>query len=131
MSKQFLLFIKRLTIYSIIIILISFFITRQIPLKYITPALPYLLLFFFFITLLAYYIIIKASEKKFSSFVTTFMLTTFLRLMLYIAIMLIYLFLINPEDSVAFIGTFFIYYLLYTIFETVYVLISTKNNKYK
>ena len=131
MSKNFILFIKRLSVFSLIIILISYALSHLILPKYITPAMPFLLLFFYVITLAVYYFIDRASDKKFSKFVTAFMLSTFLKLMLYLSILLIYIFLINRKDSVPFIGAFFVYYILFTIYETVYIILSSKDNNYK
>jgi hypothetical protein len=131
MVKEISVFIKRLTVFTIIILALSFILFFIIPHKYITPALPYVLLFFYVITILSYYIIAKASEKKFARFVTAFMLATFIKLMLYLAIMLTYIFFINKKDAVSFIAAFFIYYLFFTIFETSYILLSTKNKDYK
>ncbi len=131
MRSNFLIFVKRLIIFSLIIMIISLAVSYFIPKIYITPSLPYLIIFFFSVTAVVYYYIIKASEQRFARFVTVFMLTTFLKLMLYLTVLLIYIFLISRKNSVPFIAAFFIYYLLFTIFETVYILIVTKNNKYK
>ena len=131
MPKALFLFIKRLTIFSIIIVIISFLILRYIPGKFITPMLPFILLFFFFISIISYYVLIKSAEQRFARFVSTFMLATFVKLMLYLGILMFYIFLINSKDAVPFIGSFFIYYLLYTVFETVYLLITTKKNSFE
>ena len=131
MSDNIFNFVKRLTVFSIITVIASFIIIRYIPSKFVTPMLPYIMLFFFFISILSYYIMIKSSEQRFARFVSTFMLATFLKLMLYLGILLIYIFLINRGDAVGFIGAFFIYYLMFTIFETVYLLIATKKNTFE
>jgi hypothetical protein len=129
MKQSFIQFAKRLIIFSIIILIISYSVSWLLPNKFVSPAIPFILLFFFLITLTAYYFLINASEKKFSSFVNVFMIAMFLRLVIYIGILTGYIFLINRNDAVAFIGWFFVYYLLYTIFETIYIVITTKARK--
>ena len=131
MRKAFIKFIKGLTIFSVIIIVLSFTLTRLLPGKYVTPTLPFVLIFFFLITVAAYYFLLKTKDKKFSTFVNVFMMTIFLRLMLYLGVIVFYSFIINRKDAVAFISWFFIYYLLYTIFETVYILHETQNARHK
>jgi hypothetical protein len=131
MSKEPILFIKRLTVYSTIIVILSFVVSHFISPKFITPVLPYIILFFYLITILLYYLINKTTDKKFSKFVTVFMMAIALKMLLYLAIMLLYIFLINKRDAIPFISAFFIYYLLFTVFETVYIVVSSKDNKYK
>jgi hypothetical protein len=128
---QFLTFVKRLSVYSVIILLASYAALYFIPKVNISSSLPWLIIFFFSVTVSVFYFILRASEQRFAKFVTTFMLTTFLKLMLYLAVLLIYIFLIRRNNAVPFIGAFFIYYLLFTVFETVYMVIVTKDNKYR
>ena len=126
MKGGFKKYIKRLTIYSVIIALISFFVSALTPATYRTPTLPYLLLFFFIITGLTGFIILIFANKKFNKFVNIFMLATAGKLLLYLFIIIIYLFFINRKDAIGFISSFFIYYLLFTVFETIQILVLTK-----
>jgi hypothetical protein len=122
-------FVKRFTIFSIIVVILSYVATRFMLPEHVSPALPYLIIFFFAVTIIFQYFISKSNEKKFSNFVTIFMLITFLKLMLYFTVLLIYIFLINKSDSVPFIISFFIYYVLFTIFEVSYILMNPDKGK--
>lgn len=128
MNNTFYRFLKRLTVFSLIIILISYFSSHLLPSKFISPAIPFIIFFFYLITILVFFILLKASLKKFSRFVNTFMIASFIKLLIYLAVILFYIFLFNKSDKVPFVGAFFIYYIIFTVFETVYIIISTKNN---
>ena len=126
MKSVYLNFLKRIIIFSVAFALICFTVGYFLPAEYITPALPYLFLFFLSITLVVHYVLFKASEKRFSKFTTYFMLATFLKLMLYIAVLLIYV-LLNRSDAIPFIITFFILYIFYTVFEVISILSYSKS----
>jgi len=126
MKSVYLNFLKRIIIFSIAFALIFFTVGYFLPAEYITPALPYLFLFFLSVTLVVHYVLLKASEKRFSKFTTYFMLATFLKLMLYIAVLIIYV-LLNRFDAIPFIITFFILYVFYTVFEVISILSYSKS----
>ena len=128
MKSVYLNFLKRIIIFSVAFALICFIVGYFLPAGFITPALPYLFIFFFSVTLAVHYILLKASEKRFSKFTTYFMLATFLKLMLYIAVLLIYV-LLNRSDAIPFIITFFILYIFYTVFEVISILSYSKSRK--
>lgn len=68
----------------------------------------------------------KIKEKKdMGKFTNFYMATTMTKLLVYLAILLIYV-LIFPEDKKAFIFTFLAYYLCFTFFET-YILTKSRN----
>ncbi len=121
MKPGFITFAKNTFFFSIILAVICYIISFFIPAKYITPGLPYLFIFYFAITLVVHYVLMKASEKRMSRFVNYFMLATFLKLMLYIMILVIYV-LFNRSDAIPFILTFFILYLFFTVFEIISIL---------
>ena len=90
--------------------------------------LPLLFLFFLAATAIVFFYLTKSSEKKFSSFINRFMLTTFLKLMVYMAVLLAYVFT-HKEDAVPFIISFFILYAAFTAFEVVVMLKFSKTEK--
>jgi hypothetical protein len=55
------------------------------------------------------------------------MLTTAIKLFLFITVMIIYSFL-NRKDAVAFLLNFFILYLVYTVFEVVQIISLSKSS---
>ena len=70
---------------------------------------------------------LKAVERRPARFVNVFMLTTMLKLMLFLAVMVVYV-LLNREDAMPFILTYFVLYVIYTVLEVVSIL---KVNKEK
>lgn len=78
-----------------------------------------LILFFVAVNILVYFLTMKMKAKNdFRKFNNFYMITTVTKLLLYLAIVAVYSFVFN-EDSKAFIITFLIYYLCFTVFETV------------
>ena len=128
MKLKFKLFLKNLLIFtgvlSAIVFAICFFL---LPENFITPALPYLIIFFFLVTLAIHYTLLLASEKRTSKFVNYFMLTTFLKLVFYIIIMIVYA-LLNKSDAIHFIITYFILYVVFTAFELISFFNLTKKS---
>lgn len=114
-------FAKTLVITTIIIGGISFLIYSNIPSAYYTPMFPAMLGFFLTATLLIFHFMLKAMEKRPARFVNIFMLTTMIKLLSYMSVMLGYA-LIFREDARPFIIAFFILYIIYTIVEVVSLL---------
>lgn len=106
----------RLLIATVLAALVTFLINNQLPAEWVSPAWPYLLLFFLVTNISLYSLYIRAKEKKLSSFTNFFMLATFLKLLLYLVIIIVYL-LYNREDVIPFLLTFFVYYVLFTVLE--------------
>lgn len=92
-----------------------------IPPAFVSPALPYLLMFFTAATLLSFYFLDKKSKVSASGFVTAFMANSAIRLLLYLGIIVIYA-LTHRADSINFIISFFILYLIFTAFEVSFFL---------
>jgi hypothetical protein len=93
----------------------------------VTPTLPFLPVFFFAATILVHYVLLRSVEKRFGKFMNVFLLSTFLKLVFYMAIMVIYAFT-HRADAVPFIISFFACYLLYTFYE-IFSLAAIKNVK--
>ncbi len=128
MNSDYLQYLKKLLIYSAIIAIVSFVLAFFLPDEYVSPSMPFLLLFFIAVSLLTHYFVLKTVAKRTSQFVNFFMISIFVKLILYIAIIVIYG-LTNTADLIPFVITFFIFYLLYTLFELVAVLKLQKNLK--
>jgi len=119
-------FLQHLLIYSAILGTIAIILYLLLPKEFITPALPFLFVFFAAITLISFLILLRSLNSKLSRFIHTFLITTIVKLILYIGMMILYV-LLNPPDAVPFMITFFILYLLYTVFEVVKMIPLTKN----
>jgi hypothetical protein len=97
---------------------LAFLLFRILPHNWFSPALPFLFIFFFAGGIISYMVLGKSLGSRFIGFVSSFMLVTTVKLLLYITILLLYCFL-NRKDAVAFLLNFFILYLVYTIFEII------------
>jgi hypothetical protein len=128
MNNLYLIFLKKLLIFTVILALAGYFITFLLPENYITPTLPYLYVFFFAITLVVHYILLKVAAKKTPGFINFFMLVTFGKLIFFLTIMLVYA-LLNRTDAIPFIIAFFILYVCFTVFEVILSLSHTKLKK--
>jgi uncharacterized membrane protein YoaK (UPF0700 family) len=96
-----------------------------IPKEYLSPTLPFLFFFFIAVTLLSYFFLLRTMKKKINRFINTYLLVTFLKLMVYILVMITYVFT-NRSDAIPFMLGFFILYLCYTIFEVVLIVGKTR-----
>lgn len=125
MRKKYLQFIIRLTILSLILGLLAFILSRFLPDGMISPALPYLFILFYVITALVHYILLRITALNPGKFVSYFMLATFLKLMNYLIVVVVYVFYVK-EGILPFILSFFILYIFYTVFEVFTILAQTK-----
>ncbi len=119
------IFLRKLLIFTIIIGVAGFGIVQFIPAEYVTPTLPFLLAFFFSVTILVHYTLMQVSKKRTLQFSNYFMLVTFGKLIFFLTIILVY-FLLNRKDVLPFAISFFILYILFTVFEVVQSLALAK-----
>ncbi len=121
MKTTFHKFLISFTIYALAIALLSSAIYIWVPAIPISHAYPYILLFIYMLTLVILSLLIKSMENKLNRFVNAFMLINFAKLILYTIIIFVYAYL-NREDAVGFIAVFFVYYILFTAYEIVFLL---------
>jgi hypothetical protein len=118
-------FVIQLLVFSGILGILAYGLTFVLPGNYFSPALPFLFPFFFSMTAIVFNYLVKSTEKKFNRFANRFMLTTFIKLFVYMAVLLVYVFT-HKEDAVPFILAFFILYVAYTVFDVVILLKYTR-----
>ncbi|MCQ2318410.1 MAG: hypothetical protein MJZ90_05775 [Bacteroidales bacterium] len=94
--------------------------------KHVTAWWPLLVVLFFAVSLALYQLCEKAKKKNIRTFYNTYMASTFVKLIVYLAILLVYS-LNFKEDSKHFMLTFLAYYLIYSVFETYQLVKKTKN----
>lgn len=128
MKSDYILYLKKLLLFSAVIAVVAFVLTYFLPDNFVSPAMPFLLLLFIAVSLLTHYFVLKTMIKRTSLFVNFFMISIFVKLIFYIAIIVIYG-LLNKHDMIAFVITFFIFYMFYTIFELIAVLKLQKDHK--
>lgn len=119
-------FSKQLILISLITVALTFGLTYVIPENFISNSWPFIAGFFFAISLLVHRFLLKKSGGKHTKFVNAFLLTTTIKLLLFLTIIVIYV-LLNRDDAIGFIFTFFTYYLIYTSFEIVSILKYLRN----
>ena len=121
MNTIYFQFLKKLIILTVAVFLVFYAVAYFLPVELVTPAMPYLILLSASVTLLFHYVIIKASEKKFSRFISYFMIATALKLLLYIIIIFLYVYL-NRSDTLPFVITFLLLYIIFSVFEIINLL---------
>jgi CDP-diglyceride synthetase len=125
MNKKFQQFVFRLMIISLITAVLYFVLQLAFTSKIISPAIPWLILMFVVITAMVHYILLNITAMNPRKFVGYFMLSTFLKLFVYLVVMVVYVFT-KKEGALPFVLAFFILYIIYTIFEVVSILAQTK-----
>jgi hypothetical protein len=127
MKTVFLKFVIRCFMLTVLLELFAGLFIYYLSPDFVTPTLPILPVFFFAATILVHYILLRAVEKRFGKFMNVFLLSTFLKLVFYMMVLIIYSF-INRADAVPFIISFFVCYLLYTFYE-IFSLASVKKTE--
>lgn len=125
MNQKLRIFTKQLLIVATIAGLILVGVVLLIPPVYVSPALPYLLLFFVASTILSFYFLQKKYDASPSGFITAYMANSIIRLLLYLIVIVVYA-LNNRADAVNFIVSFFLLYLIFTVFEVLFFLRGDK-----
>lgn len=120
-------FIRSLTIYTVVIVVLSYTLRHGFEQVALTPAYLFIILLMFAITTTILWLLGKSMDGKLSRFTNAFMLLNFGKLFLYTVIIFVYAYL-NREDAIPFIISFFVYYLLFTGFE-IYVLLKINRKK--
>lgn len=115
----------RLLSFTVIISLVAYALFGTVLEKFYLPVFPYLIGFFVSVSLLVHFTLLKASDFRIAKFSTFFMGSITAKLFLYIIFLVIYV-LFDKENAVVFLITFFVFYLLFTIFETISLLIDLK-----
>ena len=116
MQLAFNVFFKKIVIFTIIIVVLEYILSTQIPPNLVSNAWPVIILFFLAFTVLMHRYLLKSTEGRPQKFIFSFMMITTIKILLYLGVILIYI-LINRPDAVAFIAAFFLNYFLFTGFE--------------
>lgn len=116
MQASLTIFLKRIAIYTIIIALLQYLASTQLDSKWVSNAWPFIIMFFLSFTIIMHRYLLKSTEGNPKKFVFAFLMITTVKILLYLAIILVYV-LLNKADAVAFIIAFFVNYFLFTGFE--------------
>jgi hypothetical protein len=113
-------FVLNLALFTAILAATAFTVSYFAP-EYITKFWPFLLLLFAGITLTLVTLLFSASEKKFSKFSNTFMIASMLKIFLLLIIIAGYAFKFQA-DAIRFSLTLFVFYILYLVFEIIWLM---------
>ncbi len=125
MKNKFKQFFLRLVIFTIVLAIPALVLWLLLPAGKIPGILPWLYLLFFTITALTHYILLRITRLSPMRFVSYYMLSTLLRLTIYVIAVILYAFL-NRENLFPFVLSFFLLYIFYTIFEVVSFISQSK-----
>ncbi|MCF8217952.1 MAG: hypothetical protein K9J21_03100 [Bacteroidales bacterium] len=121
-------FIVRLTIFTLVIAGLAGIFKWLSPDDIVTPLMFPMIGFFYVLSLIIHLVLVNASKKKFRRFNNQYMISTVVKLLLFMVILIAYVFT-NPGDAVNFLITFLILYVLYTGFEVISIVKATRKIK--
>lgn len=125
MKKKYQHFLFRLTILSVVILLLLLVTGRIMHWPFITPALYYIVILLYLITALVHFILLKTIILNPKKFVGYFMLATTVKLLAYLIVLVAFVFTMK-EGVLGFVLAFFILYIIFTVFEVVSILSQSK-----
>lgn len=114
-------FIVKISIFTLIIIAISTGLFSTILRSLHFGFYPYQIFLIAIVTTFGHLWVLKATGLNTRKFTTTFMASVTFKLLIYLTFMLVYL-MIDHSQVVIFVLTFFILYIIFTIFEVIQVL---------
>lgn len=112
----------------LIIALISWLVFTKFVPQYYLPVFPFLVLFYVVISVSIYAYQVRLASKDMGKFTRSIMLVTFLKLILYSAVAILFI-AIDRENAKIFVACFMSLYVIFTIFEVFSLLRITVNNK--
>jgi hypothetical protein len=118
LNNTFKKFISGFSIYSFVLLIVGFLLYRYLPVININRWYWAVLLFLYLVTATSFFLLSNSIEKKITHFANIFMILNFSRLIIFTAIIFIYVFT-HKNEAASFTLTFFAYYILITIWEVV------------
>ncbi len=120
-------FIVKISIVTFIIAFLGWVVFNFFIPQHFLPVFPFLLLFFAGSSVFIYGYNLKLAKKELGKFTRSTMIVTFLKLMFYSAVAIIYM-AVDTENAKTFVAVLLFLYLVYTIVEVLSLVnISTKN----
>jgi hypothetical protein len=123
-------FITGIAVISLLLTLVGWLIFSQFIPGYYLPVLPFLLVFFIVISISVHAFQLKQANNNMAKFARNNMLVTFLKLILYSAVAVIY-FVFDSKNAKNFFICFMLLYLIFTVFEVTSLIRVTSANKKK
>ena len=114
-------FFRQLFILASLIAVVVVAAVLLLPKGAITPTLPFLVVFHTAATIISFLYIQKKTTESPRKFVNVYLANTTAKLLLYLVILMVYA--INFfSDAINFVISFFVLYVIYTIFEVIHLL---------
>lgn len=109
-------YILRLAGFSILLLIVDVVSQKYFPSAFNYSSTHVLIAWYFILTAAVHFLIMKSGRKDEKGFIRAFMTTMTVRFMLHMAIVFFWAFT-HRETAIAFIISYFILYLCYTLFE--------------
>ncbi|NOY49884.1 MAG: hypothetical protein GXO88_04895 [Chlorobi bacterium] len=119
--KSFKTFVKQITILTAVMLLLSMVVYYFAPKIKISPAFFYILIFLYASNIGIFKMLSRSMEGRLSKFANAYMIVNFGKLVFFSIIIVVYA-ILNKEDAVPFMLTFFIYYFVFTFYEVISLL---------
>ena len=126
MKRKLIRFFTGLTLFTLFLGGLSWILDEILPDQAIHPVYPYLLVVFYVVTSAVHLVLLRITLLTPRKFVSYFMLATLVKLILYLTAVLAYVFTYR-EHVLSFVMTFFILYILFSVFEVVLLLTQTRD----
>lgn len=130
MIQKFKPYLKKLALLTGIVYVLGAILFAALLKEYFYIPFVFIPLVFFVIIFTMHVILIKASEYDIRKFTSRFMLVFGVKILVLLFLIVAYV-LALPEQAVPFLITFLIHYLIFTGFETIYVVKVLKNSPNK
>jgi hypothetical protein len=129
MNKEVSTYARRLILVTFAAGIMALALYFILPSTWFSSSLPFLFVFYYACSLISYILLDRSIRKKINRFISVFMLTTAVKLFLYVAVMIIYAF-VNRKDAIPFLLNFFVLYLVYTVFEVIQTVTLTRSSSF-
>jgi len=116
MKNNFSIFIKGLTLYTLLILVLGAILFLTVFKNYFLPILPFVLFFYYISTLVLHKFMLQISQKDISRFSFKFMMLSLIKMFIYIIFGVLYI-VIDEENAVIFLVVYLILYVAYAIYE--------------
>jgi hypothetical protein len=111
--RRFIFYLVGFTILAFLLTALFYWLAPAYMISRVLFLIP---LFYFLVVLISQFILYRLAAGNNQKFTQTFIAITVGRLLLYLAIVLVYSFLVR-DDAVRFIISFFVFYFLFTVLE--------------
>jgi hypothetical protein len=119
-----------LVLLSILLVTGGILLFRVFLSNYYFSFFPYLILIFLFVNSVVFFIFYRSLNKSSNQFIRGFMLSTIIKLMTYLILVLVYV-LAFPKSAIPFAITLSVLYIIYTAYDLFIMLSLLKRKKEK